>query len=125
MTATVFTAAPPIGRKPKGRGTFLVRALRTTSTKVGLLLTLLVLGVAFVGPFLSPHSPTEFVGVPFSPAGTGGPFGTDNLGRDVLSRFLNGEQDIGARRTHALFQAGRRQQALDLLTEPLRGNQLP
>ncbi len=90
MTATVFTAAPPIGRKPKGRGTFLVRALRTTSTKVGLLLTLLVLGVAFVGPFLSPHSPTEFVGVPFSPAGTGGPFGTDNLGRDVLSRFLNG-----------------------------------
>ncbi len=90
MTVHVPSVAPPIGRKPKGGGNLVVRALRTTSTKVGLLLTLLVLGVAFVGPLFSPHSPSEFVGVPFSPAGTGGPFGTDNLGRDVLSRFLHG-----------------------------------
>ena len=90
MTVPVSSVASPIGRNPKGSGNLVVRALRTTSTKVGLLLTLLVLGVALVGPLLSPHSPGEFVGVPFSPAGTGGPFGTDNLGRDVLSRFLHG-----------------------------------
>ncbi len=90
MTFPVPSVTPPIGRKPKGGGNLVVRALRTTSTKVGLLLTLLVLGVAFVGPLFSPHSPSEFVGTPFSPAGTGGPFGTDNLGRDVLSRFLHG-----------------------------------
>lgn len=84
------SVAPPIGKKPKGGGNLLTRALRTKSTKVGLVLTLLVLGAAFLGPLFSPHSPTEFVDVPFSPAGTGGMFGTDNLGRDVLSRFLHG-----------------------------------
>lgn len=90
MTLSVPSVAPPTGKKPQGGGNLVVRALRTTSTRIGLLLTLVVLGAAFAGPYLSPHSPTEFIGVPFSPAGTGGPFGTDNLGRDVLSRFLHG-----------------------------------
>ncbi len=94
MTLDVHSVAPPIGKKPKGSGNLIARALRTKSMKIGLALSLLVLGIAFLGPYFSPHSPTEFVGAPFSPAGVGGPFGTDNLGRDVLSRFLNGGRTL-------------------------------
>ncbi|WP_139194982.1 ABC transporter permease [Arthrobacter sp. UCD-GKA] len=59
--------------------------------KVGMVLTLAVLLVALAGPLLLPwltgHTSTEFTGRPFTDTGV---FGTDNLGRDVLSRFLDG-----------------------------------
>lgn len=53
-----------------------------------------MLAIAFLGPYIAPHSPTDFVAAPFSPAGIGGPLGADNLGRDVLSRFLAGGQTL-------------------------------
>ncbi len=80
-------------RAPRKKG-LLRRALKSKRTVVGLVLSLMIFAVAFLGPYLAPHSPTEFVGVPFSPAGIGGPFGTDYLGRDVLSRFLAGGQTL-------------------------------
>ena len=46
--------------------------------------------VAIVGPLLAPKPPNSFVGPPFQPEFPGAPFGTDSLGRDVLSRFLSG-----------------------------------
>lgn len=58
--------------------------------KVGLSLLILISAIAFVGPFVTPYSPSEVVGVPFAPPGGGSLFGTDVLGRDVLSRFLSG-----------------------------------
>lgn len=77
--------------KPATKGSSLfTRALRTKSTQVGVVLTVLVVGVAVVGPFLAPHTPTEFVGPPFSERGSGMVFGTDSIGRDVWSRFLHG-----------------------------------
>lgn len=79
--------------KPRRSG-LLGRALRMKRTQCGLVLSLLVVGVAVLGPLFAPHSATEFVGAPFSPPGTGGPFGTDNLGRDVLSRFLLGGRTL-------------------------------
>ncbi|MET3920233.1 ABC transporter permease [Arthrobacter sp. UYEF20] len=81
------------GRAARKQGLFR-RALQSKRTVVGLVLSLAVLAVAFFGPYLAPHSPTDFVAAPFSAAGTGGPFGTDNLGRDVLSRFLAGGQTL-------------------------------
>ncbi|MDJ0357353.1 ABC transporter permease [Paenarthrobacter sp. PH39-S1] len=83
-------AAAKVQRKPG----LLRRSLKSRRTVIGLALTILVLALAFLGPYMAPHSPTEFVAAPFSPAGTGGPFGTDNLGRDVLSRFLAGGQTL-------------------------------
>lgn len=68
------------------------RALKSKRTVIGLILTILIFAIAFIGPYVTPHSPTAFVGPPFSPAGVGGPFGTDDIGRDVLSRFLAGGQ---------------------------------
>jgi peptide/nickel transport system permease protein len=50
--------------------------------------------VALLGPALAPHSPTEFVNAPFAHPTGSAPFGTDNLGRDVLSRFLWGGRSV-------------------------------
>jgi peptide/nickel transport system permease protein len=65
-------------------------AARTPRGAIGLVLTLLVVAVAILGPLLSPHSPTEFVGRPFGARSPVSLLGEDNLGRDVLSRTLNG-----------------------------------
>jgi peptide/nickel transport system permease protein len=65
-------------------------ALRLGRTKIGLGIVVLIEAVALLGPLVAPHSPTEFVGVPNTPPGGEAAFGTDALGRDVLSRFLHG-----------------------------------
>ena len=70
-----------------------VQALRLRRTQIGLALFLLVLGVALIGPFFAPANPTESIGAPFSTSPVS-PFGTDNLGRDVLSRFLWGGRSV-------------------------------
>ncbi|MBA2641693.1 MAG: ABC transporter permease [Actinobacteria bacterium] len=61
-------------------------------TKIGLGITLLIVGVAFIGPFLAPYEPDQGVEgqFPFAPPSSETWFGTDDLGRDVLSRFLAG-----------------------------------
>jgi peptide/nickel transport system permease protein len=53
------------------------------------LLGLIVL-IAVVGPYVAPHSPNSFVGPPYHAPNADALFGTDYLGRDVLSRFLSG-----------------------------------
>ncbi|WP_240311724.1 ABC transporter permease [Nocardioides houyundeii] len=57
---------------------------------VGGILLLLVLGAAVLAPVLSPHDPNETrLNLTFQPPGTVGlVLGTDDLGRDVLSRML-------------------------------------
>jgi peptide/nickel transport system permease protein len=94
MTAVAPAApvtAPPVGRP----GIVLLRrALRYTRTKIGLILVGLLVGVALIGPFFAPYSPTEFVGIPFSKPSSTAWLGTDNLGRDVLSRFLWGGRSV-------------------------------
>ncbi|TIC85629.1 ABC transporter permease [Nocardioides sp. GY 10127] len=72
------------------RSGVLRRALRLRRTQIGLVMFVLVVGVAVVGPFVAPHSPTEFVGAPFDPPSSSAWLGTDSLGRDVLSRVLHG-----------------------------------
>ncbi|MGH3519736.1 MAG: ABC transporter permease [Haloechinothrix sp.] len=89
MTAT--SAHPLLTRRTKRRG-LVRRALRIRRTQVGLALTLLVVGVAFVGPHIAPHEVGDFVAGPYLREAPGTTFGTDNLGRDVLTRFLYGGQ---------------------------------
>ncbi len=91
-------AAPRIVRGPVVR--MLSRAIRLRRTQVGLALFLLLLGVALIGPYFAPASPTEFQGSPFAHS-SASPFGTDNLGRDVLSRFLWGGRTVFALTTIA------------------------
>jgi peptide/nickel transport system permease protein len=57
---------------------------------VGLLLVGLVVAIAVLGPLVAPHSPTSFVTSTFAKPSASSPFGGDVLGRDVLSRVLEG-----------------------------------
>ena len=50
----------------------------------------MVLAIAIVGPFVMPHSPIDPAAAPYGAPGGGHLLGTDNLGRDVLSRVLDG-----------------------------------
>lgn len=65
-------------------------AARSRRGIVGLAIAIVVIGVAVVGPFVAPHSPTEFVTIPFASPSAQFPLGGDLLGRDVLSRVLDG-----------------------------------
>ncbi len=60
------------------------------SARIGLGIALvLALGAAF-GPWVAPHSPTAVVGEIWEPASSRFWLGTDQLGRDMLSRMLHG-----------------------------------
>ncbi len=67
------------------------RIIRQRQAKIGVALTAIVVFIALAGPAVLPwltgYTSTEFAGRPFQPDGL---FGTDNLGRDILSRFLDG-----------------------------------
>jgi peptide/nickel transport system permease protein len=65
-------------------------ALRTPRGIVGATLTLVVVGVAVIGPFVAPYSSTEFVTTPFAKPGGNALLGGDGLARDVLTRVLDG-----------------------------------
>jgi peptide/nickel transport system permease protein len=63
-------------------------------TKIGLALVLLLVGCALIGPLFAPAEPAEFVAAPFAEPSDAALLGTDNLGRDVLSRFLWGGRSV-------------------------------
>ena len=71
-----------------------LRFLRTPTGLIGLALLLVVVGLALLGPLFAPHRPDEPVGVPLTGPADGVPFGTDFLGRDVLSRTLWGGRSV-------------------------------
>jgi peptide/nickel transport system permease protein len=79
------TGGPPV------RGSSLIRrSLRLGRTRVGLALVGILVLFAVFGPLIAPHASDEFVARPFSKPGGGALFGTDYLGQDVWSRFLDG-----------------------------------
>jgi peptide/nickel transport system permease protein len=67
------------------------RAVRTPRGAIGLTVAGLVVLVAVIGPFITPHDPTQSVAQTFGTPGSGnGLLGGDVIGRDVLSRVLAG-----------------------------------
>jgi ABC-type dipeptide/oligopeptide/nickel transport system permease subunit len=70
------------------------RFVRTPAGAVGAALLTVVVFVAVFGPLLAPYGITETVGPPGAPPSGDAPFGTDFLGRDVLSRVLNGGHSV-------------------------------
>ncbi len=91
------TASPPppassaAARTRLARDDWLVRLLRDPSALVGLALVVLISSSAALAPMLAPHDPTaaNFASRLSGPT-AGHPLGTDNLGRDLLSRLLHG-----------------------------------
>jgi peptide/nickel transport system permease protein len=86
LPGTVTEAAPPV----RSGGLFRT-AWGFPQARIGTGLTLVVVLIALLGPWLGPvltgHTTTDFAGKPFKPDGVAG---TDGLGRDVLTRFLAG-----------------------------------
>jgi peptide/nickel transport system permease protein len=87
MTAIVET--PPLARV---RGRALRKLWRNPMGVVGGALVLIVVAAGVFAPLLAPYSPTEVhFSTPFQQPGTiGFALGTDDLGRDILSRVLYG-----------------------------------
>jgi ABC-type dipeptide/oligopeptide/nickel transport system permease subunit len=71
-----------------------LRFIRTPAGAIGVGILTFVLLVAFVGPYLAPHSPAASIGPSFSGSSGHAPLGTDFLGRDVLSRLLYGGRSV-------------------------------
>jgi peptide/nickel transport system permease protein len=69
-------------------------ALKLWRTRVGAAIAGVVVLVAVLGPILTPHSPAALVGAPYESPSGALPLGTDYLGRDVLSRVLDGGVNI-------------------------------
>lgn len=81
---TLAEAAPVLGLPERAKRRFALRA------KLGFALIIVVSGVAILGPFLSPYSPFQIYGAPYTAPSSGHLLGLDYLGRDALSRFLYG-----------------------------------
>jgi peptide/nickel transport system permease protein len=71
-------------------GSVLWSAVRTPRGMIGLGLASFVVLVAVIGPFVAPYSPDALVGLAFGKPSGQFLLGGDFLGRDVLSRVLNG-----------------------------------
>jgi peptide/nickel transport system permease protein len=68
----------------------LLLVLRNPLGLAGLLLVLTLVVVGSLAPFIAPHGQNEMTFVPFQGPTWGHPFGTDKLGRDILSRVIFG-----------------------------------
>ena len=96
MSATSIDAGAVTARRRRHKGPVRVvieRSLRMGRMRVGLALFALLLLVALVGPYFAPTSPNDLIGIPYGPS-PHSMFGTDYLGRDVLSRFLWGGRSV-------------------------------
>jgi peptide/nickel transport system permease protein len=84
---------PPLvqSRRPTG---VLLGALGLGRTRIGLGLVLIIAAIAIFGPLIAPHGPADFIGLPNTGPSGAARFGTDHLGQDVWSRFLDGGREI-------------------------------
>lgn len=71
-------------------GTLLWSAVRTPRGMIGLTLAAFVVLVAVIGPFVAPYSPEALLTLPYGKPSGQFLLGGDALGRDALSRVLNG-----------------------------------
>jgi peptide/nickel transport system permease protein len=84
---------PPLVQSKRPTGV-IMGALGLGRTRIGLGLVLIIAAIAIFGPLVAPHGPADFIGVPNTgPTGVAR-FGTDHLGQDVWSRFLDGGREI-------------------------------
>ncbi len=81
--------------RPALRARSLLRALPTLAARqplgaIGALLVLLLVVAAIFAPQLAPHGAKDAAFAPYLPPSAEFPMGTDNLGRDILSRVIWG-----------------------------------
>jgi peptide/nickel transport system permease protein len=84
---------PPLVQSKRPAGVIL-GALALGRTRIGLALVAFIAAIAIFGPLLAPHGPADFIGLPNQLPSGAARFGTDHLGQDVWSRFLDGGRTI-------------------------------
>ena len=84
---------PPLVQSKRPTGVIL-GALELGRTRIGLGLVLIIAAIAIFGPLIAPHGPADFIGLPNAGPSGAARFGTDHLGQDVWSRFLDGGREI-------------------------------
>jgi peptide/nickel transport system permease protein len=90
VTASDVTVSVLPARRHRGWAANLRQAASLPRGRFGLGVLGLVVAVAVVGPFVAPHSPTASIVAPFADPSRQAILGGDVLGRDVLSRVLDG-----------------------------------
>lgn len=92
MTDSLATASmDEEGRPPRVLRTIIA----TSEGRIGLVVIAVMLFIIALGPFLAPYPPNQLAtGPPLEPPTFHHYFGTDQLGRDVLSRFLAGGRTV-------------------------------
>ena len=88
---TESTADLFVDEQPPG---LIRQAMKLRRTQIGVTLSLLLIAVALIGPFVAPFGSTEYVDMPNTLSVPGTLLGTDYFGQDVLSRFLFGGRTI-------------------------------
>jgi peptide/nickel transport system permease protein len=93
--AAPAATAPPPAAPRRGWRARVRRELRhiPLSAAFGLVVILVYLAVAILAPSLAPYPETELVGGSFEPWGEPFLLGTDQLGRDLLSRLIFGARN--------------------------------
>jgi len=80
----------PTIRRRRPWAVVLVRAASLPRGRAGLAMVGFIVAIAVLGPFVAPHSTTASIVAPFSLPSGSSLLGGDVLGRDVLSRVLDG-----------------------------------
>lgn len=79
------------GARPSARLLLVRRFVKNRIAVAGLIIVSAVVAIAIIGPFMAPHDPNvQFSGQRLAPPSSEYLLGTDNLGRDLLSRLLHG-----------------------------------
>jgi peptide/nickel transport system permease protein len=99
MSDSVVVEPAPVplaARRSSPSRALLATAWAQQRTKVGVAIVLLLLLVALGGPYVAPYPPDQGLEsqLPFAPPSSEARLGTDNLGRDTLSRFLAGGRSV-------------------------------
>jgi len=88
--AASLERAPAAGRRAGSLRLLLSRVSGDPTSAVGAVFLVVVALLALLAPVLSPHDPYAIVDRPLRPGGEGTLLGTDDVGRDLLSRLLHG-----------------------------------
>jgi peptide/nickel transport system permease protein len=67
---------------------------QTWPERLALAAVIVIVAMVVAGPYVAPHGPDALIGIPFTGPRGGALFGTDALGRDVLSRILDGGRSL-------------------------------
>ena len=92
-----YSAAAEVGsvriRRTRTQRAWIELRKASFSTWFGLVVIALYAIAAIFAPLIAPYGEAEIFPVPFAPWGEGHVFGTDQIGRDVLSRLIYGARN--------------------------------